>query len=71
MKRSETTYDTVNNLLLEYATLVCAVAEIPSNDRQIHRAKRDAILNLRDATRAIILDMVEKKVVNAVKVSSN
>ena len=71
MMKSETTYDKVNNLLLEYATLVVCVAEVPSNDLEIHRAKRNAVMELRDATRSIIMEMIEQKVGRACKGSVN
>ena len=71
MTKNETTYDVVNNLLMEYATMVCAVAETPSTTLAVHKTKFQTVLHLRDAYRSAILDMIEKKVVRAVGVSSN
>lgn len=61
MTKNETTYDFLNNVLTEYATLVVGVAEIPSKNLEIHRAKFKAVIDLKDATRSVILEMMENR----------
>jgi CRP-like cAMP-binding protein len=71
MNKNETTYDKVNYLLMEYATMVCAVAETPSTTLAVHKTKFQTVLHLRDAYRSAIMDMIEKKMVKAFENSSN
>jgi CRP-like cAMP-binding protein len=71
MTKNETMYDVVNNLLIEYATMVCAVAETPSTTLAVHKTKFQTVLHLRDAYRSAIMDMIEKKMVKTVQASQN
>lgn len=71
MIRSQTMYDEVDQILMEYATLVCAVAEIPGKNLEIHRAKYKAVMDLKTAARSVMMDLIEKKIATHKQVSIN
>ena len=71
MTKNETLYDEIGCILMEYATLVCAIAETPSTNAKIHKIKLDSVLNLRDATQSLIMKKFGEKVEKNLSVSSN
>lgn len=71
MNKNTTMYDEIGEILLEYGTLVCAVAEIPNTNQKIHQDKLKTVLGLKDAARTIMMGLIEKKIENHKKISLN
>lgn len=64
MNKNMTMYDEIGEILLEYGVLVCGVAEIPSTNQKIHQEKIRTVLDLKDAARSVMIEMIEKKIQN-------
>jgi len=62
MKRNKTMHDEIGEILMEFAVLVSGIAEISTNDTLVHKAKVKAVLDLKDATRSVIMSKVVKKI---------
>lgn len=71
MKRNQTMYDEVGDILMEFAVLVSGIAEISTNDMLVHKAKVKAVLDLKDATRSVIMSKVVKKIDNHASCANN
>ena len=71
MIRNHTVRDEIASIMMEYATLVCAVAETPSSSQTIHKAKFDTVLELKEAATSLIMKKLNEQKNSAVCGSSN
>ena len=71
MTRNHTVRDEIASIMMEYATLVCAVAETPSTSKTVHKIKFDTVLELKEAATTLIMKKLNEQKNSAVCGSSN
>jgi hypothetical protein len=71
MIRNHTIRDEIASIMMEYATLVCAVAETPSTNHSVHKIKFATILELKESATSLIMKKLNEQKSSAVCGSSN